>query len=190
MPSNFAEYARRIAIQARKADTTPTDAQREAMNHAAGHVHIHGFNITICNPKGSLRKSKKNNRQYLMHAHYGYIRRTTSSDGEQLDVYIGEHPESQLVFVIDQLDDEGNFEEYKCVMGCRNYQEAKKLYLSHHPEGWEDKHLGEVRGYTTSQFREWLKKEKLLKKSASVMGTPNATTSLPQSPTSSGASTA
>jgi len=167
--ADFTTYARRVAAAARRADAAPTEAQREAVNHRVGSVHIHGHHITITNPKGSIRRGISDDGrewQRVMKAHYGYIRRTTSHDGEQLDVFIGEHPESQLVFVVSQLDKDGNFDEFKCILGCRNYQEAKKLYAAHYPESWVEDRTGEIRGFFMRDFREWLRKEKLLKKSA------------------------
>lgn len=39
-------------------DQNPTEAQKEAGNYRKGHVKIDGFNVTIENPKGSVRSGK------------------------------------------------------------------------------------------------------------------------------------
>ena len=81
----------------------------EAGNYKKGKVTIQGLNISIENPQGSVRKgispdgSKWEN---TLAAHYGYIRGTEGNDGDHVDTFIGPKPESQKVFVIDQVNKE------------------------------------------------------------------------------------
>lgn len=163
MPApEFHTYAAKVTRAARRADADATEAQREAGNARVGKVYFHGIECSIEWPKGSTRTGTgKDGKKWSrpMYAHYGRINRTTGKDDEHVDFYCGPHPESQIVFVISQLDEDGNLDEHKCVMGCRNVQEAKKLYLSHFPSWWKDERLGEIRGYTMSQFKDWLKSD-------------------------------
>lgn len=157
----FDKYVQKMRDAARRVDTEATPAQIDAGVAKLGRVYCHGLCIMIEKPKGSTRSGtgadgKTWSRK--MTAHYGYIRNTTGDDGEHVDVFVGEHPQSQLVFLMHQLDKEGNHDEIKVVMATRNVVEAKKTYLSNYPEGWEDERLGEVRGMTMDQFRVWLRK--------------------------------
>lgn len=162
MPAaEYHTYARKVLTAARKTDTMATESQREAGNFAVGKVYAHGLELAIEYPKGSIRRGKgKDGKAWarVMSGHYGRINRTLSAhDGDPVDFFMGEHPESQIVFVVSQLTEEGNLDEHKCILGTRNVAEAKKLYLAHYPAGWADERMGEVRGYTMPQFKAWLK---------------------------------
>lgn len=158
-PPNFDAYPRRLQTAARRVDTDATPAQREAMNARVGHLHLHGLDLAIEYPKDSVRRGVSADGtpwSRVMAAHYGRIKRTTGVDGDPVDVYLGEHPQSQLVFVVNQLDADGNLDEHKVVLGTRNHQEARRLYLAHYPRGWEETRLGEVRGFFMPAFKKWL----------------------------------
>lgn len=130
-----------------------------------GHVFIHGLEITIENRKGTNREGKsKDGKPWsrYMNAHYGYIRRMPKgADSEHVDVYVGPNPESELVFIIDQVKEDGKFDEIKVVIGTKYLEEAKKLYLSHYPKNWTG--LGEITPVTMTHFKELLKEGKLNK---------------------------
>lgn len=161
MPEHkFEDYTTKVREAASRVDLTATEAQRKALNAKTGPVHIHGLDLVIEFPKGSIRRgTAADGTQWArkMAAHYGRIKRTKGHDDMAVDFYLGEHPESQLVFVISQLTKDGELDEHKCVLGCRNYKEAKELYLKHYPKGWEDTGLGEIRMMTTPTFKKWLK---------------------------------
>ena len=102
-----------IEAEAAKVDVKPTEAQKEAGNYKKGHVTVSGFDITIENPKGSERSGTDpsgNKWTRTLKSHYGYFKRTQGKDGDQIDVFIGENPESRFVFVVDQLNQDGSFE--------------------------------------------------------------------------------
>ena len=125
--------------EANKADTNPTEAQTESGNYKKGHVRLHGFDISIENPKGSTRSGTDSHGKawsVVMPAHYGYIRGTEGTDGDHLDVYIGPNQESEHVFIVDQIDiDTKKFDEHKIIFGCKTQEQAEKLYDS----GFSDK---------------------------------------------------
>lgn len=157
---DFDAYAERLVRAAARVDLDASHAQREAMNARVGAVHLHGCDIRIEWPKGSTRTGVgKDGKAWSrrMHGHYGRIKRTLGKDGDPVDVYVGDHPESQVVFVITQLTADGSgIDEHKCIMGTRNLAEAKALYLAHYPPGWESSRLGEIRGMLAPDFRKWL----------------------------------
>jgi hypothetical protein len=137
-------------------DTNPTDAQKEAGNYKKGHVNIHGFRITIENPKGSYRKGKdEKGKEWktLMHNDYGYFTRTLGKDGDAVDVFIGPNIDSDKIFPIDQYIG-GKFDETKVMLGFDSKEEAKKAYLSNYEKDWKGfKYITEV---DTDTFKEWL----------------------------------
>ena len=90
-------------------NTNPTGAQKKAGNYKMGHIRLDGYNITIENPKGSVRRgtdSKGNAWENTLNNDYGYIRGTEGVDGDHIDVYLSDNPAEGNVFVIDQVNPE------------------------------------------------------------------------------------
>ena len=147
-----------IDVAAAKADTKPSEAQKETGNYQKGHIKIHGLDITIENPKGSVRSgtnSKGEKWSTKLESHYGYIKGTSDKDADHTDVFIGSHPESHMVFIVDQIKPDGSFDEHKVMLGYRTVKEAKEGYLANYEKGW--KGLGEVTTMFITTFKKWLK---------------------------------
>ena len=148
-------------IQKARKDTNinPTEAQINAENYKKGSFKWNGLNIKIENPKGSIRSGTADNGKKWsieMKYGYGYISNAQDAkDGDKIDIFIGDHPESQIVFVIDQMF-KGKFDEHKCVIGALTEEEAKKTYLANYEKGWTG--LGAISYLTVDQFKEWAKK--------------------------------
>ena len=53
--NNKEEVANHLEIARQQVDTNPTEAQKEAGNYRHGHVVVDGLNISIENPKDSVR---------------------------------------------------------------------------------------------------------------------------------------
>lgn len=136
---------------AARATATPTEAQAAAGNYKKGRVTIHGLPVVIEFPKGSRRKPEWE----PLTCHYGSIRATKDKDGEPVDCFIGPHPNLETVFVIDQVDEHGNFNEHKIVFGCGTEEQARRLYLSNYPAGFR---CGTVTPMTPPQFKAWLER--------------------------------
>jgi len=143
--------------QARKAtDTNPTPAQIEAGNYAKGELRLHGLRIKLENPRGSIRRSKPGTTpawERRMAHDYGYVCGYEGADGDEVDVFIGPHPESELVVIVDQTHADGSFDESKVMLGFRSVAEATAGYLAHYPKGWK---LGPTTALTIEQFKAWL----------------------------------
>ncbi|WLD56872.1 hypothetical protein NFC81_09025 [Salinispirillum sp. LH 10-3-1] len=138
-------------------NTSPTEAQKEAGNYKKGRVTIQGLNIAIENPKGSTRSGTSPDGvewSNTMAHHYGYINRTEGADGDQVDVFIGDNPESDRVFVIDQVNADGRFDEHKVMMGFDTQAEAVKGYKANYDRGWK---VGPVTDMSMDEFKQWLK---------------------------------
>jgi N12 class adenine-specific DNA methylase/GGDEF domain-containing protein len=93
-----------------------------------------------------------------MPAHYGYIRRTEGADGEQVDVFMGDNPESPHVFVIDQLDTKTDrFDESKAMLGFDNEEEARSTYRGSFSDEKGGERLGAITPLSVDEFKKWLK---------------------------------
>ncbi|MDR1160983.1 MAG: hypothetical protein LBK45_01465 [Tannerellaceae bacterium] len=166
-PSNVIDLINTVAKQQdikeaeAEVNTNPSEAQKEAGNYKMGHVSIQGLDITIENPKGSTRSGvdqKGKKWSVRMNNTYGYIRGTEGKDGDHIDVFVGDNPNSSNVFVVDQINPEtGEFDEHKVMLGFDTIEQAKEAYLSNYSEGWQG--LGDITETTMDDFREWATKE-------------------------------
>lgn len=146
-----------IKKEEKKVEPNPSEAQKEAGNYQKGHIKVQGFDISIENSKGSKRsgtdKSGKKWEQ-TMNNTYGYFKRTKGKDGDQIDTFIGNNPETGKIFVVDQFID-GKFDEHKVMLGFNSEEEAREAYLSNYEEGWHG--LGNITEVSHQDFKEWLK---------------------------------
>lgn len=149
-----------LSTVAKDVNTDPTPGQIEAGNYRKAHIDLNGFKISIENPRGSIRRGVDPSGkawEVTMPADYGYIKRTTGADGENVDVYVGQSPESQAVFVVDQVDpDSGQFDEHKVIMGAANRAEAELIYKSAFSDKTGAARMGSVTEMSADQFKEWL----------------------------------
>ncbi|MBF1559492.1 MAG: hypothetical protein HXO13_09050, partial [Prevotella salivae] len=149
-----------------KVDTNPTEAQKEAGNYRKGHIKVDGMDITIEQPKGSVRRGKDiNGKEWEteMHNTYGYIRGTESVDGDHIDIFLSDTPETGNVFVIDQVNKDGSFDEHKVMYGFSDMESAKKAYLSNYEDGWQG--LGNITEVSKEEFKKWIDSSKRKTKS-------------------------
>ena len=147
-----------IAEAVKDIDVEPTEAQKKAGNYKKGHVKIQGFDITIENPKGAIRKGVDDNGKAWsteMKNHYGYFKNTEGKDGDHIDVFIGDNPNSKRIFVVDQVNPKTKeFDESKVMLGFDTEDEAKKAYLSNYTKDW--KGFKDITYVDIDTFREWL----------------------------------
>ncbi len=147
-----------IDREAAKADPSPTEGQKKAGNFPMGHVNVQGFDITIETARGEVREGKDENGKPFsntMNHHYGYFKRTEGHDGDKIDVFIGNNPNSETVFVIDQVNPEtGEFDESKVTLGFTSREEAKDAYMSNYEAGWEG--FSAITEVGVEEFRKWL----------------------------------
>ena len=144
-----------------KVDTNPTEAQKEAGNYKKGHIKVDGFNVTIEQPKGSVRRGKDANGKEWeteMHNTYGYIRGTESVDGDHIDIFLSDNPTEGNVFVVDQVNKDGSFDEHKVMYGFSDMERARKAYLSNYEEGWQG--LGNITEVSKDEFKKWIDSSK------------------------------
>ncbi|WP_265735963.1 PLxRFG domain-containing protein [Acinetobacter sp. CFCC 11171] len=158
------QHKQKIDVAANEAATSsgnnlpaPTQAQIEAGNYKKGHIKVHGLDIAIESPRGSTRSGKNpdgSDWSHTMSDHYGYIKKTKGADQEQLDVYVGKNPESERVFIVDQLNqDNDQFDEHKIMLGYQSLEEAEQAYKSNFDPGWK---VGPIRSLSKDEFKSWL----------------------------------
>lgn len=130
----------------------PTEAQAKAGNYKKGRARIAGLPLTIENPAGSKRRPE----WPPLSAHYGYVRGTEGADGDHVDVFVRPSTADDwdgTVFVIDQTNADGTFDEHKCMLGFDDETQAVRAYSANYPDGWK---VGPVTAMTCEAFREWL----------------------------------
>ena len=146
-----------LAAAEQETNTEPTEAQKEAGNYKKGHVKIDGHDVTIENPKGSVRRgtdaSGKQWEQEMQNT-YGYIRGTEGVDGDHIDVFFSEDPSQGDVFVVDQVNKDGSFDEHKVMYGFPDIESARKAYLSNYEDGWQG--LGAITPVSKEEFKKWI----------------------------------
>ena len=156
------EVKRKITEAEKEADVNPTEAQKEAGNYKKGHVTVDGLDVTIEQPKGSVRRGKDANGKEWeseMHNTYGYIKGTEGVDGDHIDIFLSDNPASGHVFVVDQVNPKtGEFDEHKVMYGFDSAEEAKQAYLSNYEKGW--KGLGDITEVTKEEFKKWVDSSK------------------------------
>ena len=156
-PAELSEKQQEIAAAEAEVDTEPTEAQKEAGNYKKGHIRLDGYDITIEQPKGSVRSGvDAQGREWsqVMNNTYGYIRGTEGVDGDHIDVFLSDNPEEGNVFVVDQVKPDGSFDEHKVMYGFPDMEAARAAYLSNYEEGWTG--LGAIAEVSRDEFKKWV----------------------------------
>ena len=155
------KFSLRLKSAIEETETNPSDAQKESGNYKKGHVKFGGYDYTIENPKGSTRSGKDADGKewkVIMHDTYGYIRGKFGKDGDHLDMFINDKADLDNwngdVFVVDQVNPDGSFDEHKVMYGYDSMDDAKKAYLANYSKGWQG--LGNITGASKDEFDKWL----------------------------------
>lgn len=155
------KFSLRLKSAIEETETNPSDAQKESGNYKKGHIKFGGYDYTIENPKGSTRSGKDADGKewkVTMHDTYGYIRGKFGKDGDHLDMFINDKADLDNwngdVFVVDQVNPDGSFDEHKVMYGYDSMDDAKKAYLANYSKGW--KGLGNITGASKAEFDKWL----------------------------------
>ena len=155
-------------IEAAEAETNtnPTDGQKEAGNYKKGHVKVGKFNISIEQPKGSVRSGKDADGKewsVKMNNTYGYMTDNVGVDGDHLDVFLANDMDGwdeRNVYVVDQYNPDGSFDEHKVMLGFNSLSDAKENYLANYEDGWEDSHGVTVTAVNLDEFEKWVDSSK------------------------------
>jgi hypothetical protein len=99
-------------------------------------VDVQGLVVKIDRPKGLVmrgvdRSGKPWSRTYKYD--YGFLPKTEGGDGSGVDVFIGPDASSRTTFWARQINDDGDFDEYKVFLQFPSRSEAVKAYKEHIP---------------------------------------------------------
>ena len=156
------ELGEKIAKAEAEVDVNPTDKQKEAGNYKKGHVQVGVFDITIEQPKGSVRSgvdANGNKWETTMQNTYGYIRGTEGVDGDHIDVFLSDDIDGwngRRVFVVDQYNEDGSFDEHKVMLGFNETDDAEAAYFANYDNDWAKKHKTVVTGVNLEDFEKWI----------------------------------
>lgn len=167
-PERLSEFVRQQVQKAKDSKllnrfrNEPTWGQKAAGNYKKTRVSYQGIPVTIETRKGEFRVGvdEDGNEAWrtLMPCDYGYIRGTDGQDGEQLDVFVGDSPQSKLVFVIEQHRAATfEFDELKAMLGFRSMSEALMAYFQSFSDHLGRERLGEVVPMPIKVFKAWLR---------------------------------
>lgn len=156
----------RISEAEAEVNTNPSEAQKETGNYKKGHVQVGAFDVTIENLKGSKRSGTDEDGkkwETTMTHTYGYIRGTQGVDGDHIDVYLSSDIDGwngRKVFVVDQYNPDGSFDEHKVMLGFNDKDEAFEAYLSNYEAGWEKGRRLDVTAANLDDFEKWIESSK------------------------------
>lgn len=132
----------------------PTEGQIDAGNFPSGHAKLGGMGLTIQHPAGTRRRPE----WQPLQDHYGHLKGTRSGDNENMDAFVKPGtPEDYKgpVFVVNQLDRNGEHDEHKSIFGARNAGEARSIYLRNYPAEQRNR-IGSIAEFANPEsFREW-----------------------------------
>ena len=127
------------AIQFKNDWPAVLDAVRDKLTKTAGDDKVkaqkeyQGIKIGVEWPKGSIR-SYEGDDTYVTHmgCDYGYAQGIEGTDQDSLDIYLGDAA-SDVAFVVEQLKEDGSYDEDKVMLGFNTEAEASDMYLQHMP---------------------------------------------------------
>ena len=142
-------------------------AQAQAENFQHAHVDLPQFNLTgsrnisvetgVGQERKGIGPDGKEWSVTMEHGAYGRLKGTKGADGQPLDAFIGPHPTSPHVFVIDQHDPKtGLFDEHKLMLGYRTPIDALHAYANSYDDLAKDR-IGHVTAMGPEEFKGWLK---------------------------------
>ena len=144
----------------------PTEGQKEAGNYKKGRVKVGPFDVVIEQPRGSVRSGVDANGkawETTMQNTYGYFGGTKGVDGDAIDVFLGNDLDGwdgTTVFVVDQYNPDGSFDEHKVMLGFNSQEEAEAAYFANYEADWAKTHRTEVTAVPLADFTEWVKSSK------------------------------
>ena len=158
---NINDLSEKIADAEANTDINPTEAQKEAGNYKKGHVRVGTFDISIEQPKGSVRSGVDANGkkwETTMQNTYGYIRGTEGVDGDHIDVFLSDDIDGwngRKAFVVEYNED-GSFDEHKVMLGFNEAADAETAYFANYDKDWAKKHKTVVTPVNLEDFEKWI----------------------------------
>lgn len=124
----------RSAVLSTGCDLLPPPVPNRASHPFVGKLLVHGIPILVENAKGSLRSGVDKDGtpwSVRMGAHYGEIEGTQSTDGDAVDVYVGDDLDARMVYIVHQkVPGTDAYDEPKCLIGFPSAGAAERFYRS------------------------------------------------------------
>ncbi|PHP18783.1 hypothetical protein CG471_16070 [Sphingobium sp. IP1] len=85
------------------------------------------------------------------------MKRSEGADGDHVDVFLGPKAADPTnpVFIVDQVNKDGSFDEHKVMVGFGDKGAARRGYLANYEKGWTG--LGDITEMSFDDFRTWVK---------------------------------
>lgn len=120
-------------------------------------LNFHGLAITIEWRKGDRKPDKMDpDWSYQLNADYGFFDGTTSPEEEEMDVYVGDNKESQRVFMASLLNYDGEFQEFKVLLGFDTRKDAERFFCDQYSES----KCGPFMEMTMADLKDWIDLQK------------------------------
>lgn len=88
----------------------------------------YGMPVKVEVPIGGYRIKPGVMPVYMANASYGEFSDTKGTDGEPVDCYIGQFPDSNTVYILNQRSKDGGFDEHKVMLGFLSEEDAASVY--------------------------------------------------------------
>ena len=152
-----AVYEALVVIQTQmnlgKVPVVVTAAERRIKKH----LTFKGFDIGLEYLEGDIRRGTAPNgfkweREVV--GNYGRFKDLMdSADGESMDVWLGDDETSDHVYIVNQLKEDGQFDEHKILLGFPTAHAALIGYLSNMPDDWT--RFDPLKTLSLAEFRRW-----------------------------------
>ena len=127
-------------------------------NFKKGHLfNMQGFKLSIENEAGTKRNKMTPAAWPVLAHHYGDVTGTIGADGDPIDVFIkkgadiaADHP----IYVINQNNKDGSFDEHKVMMGFDSAEDAKQGYLDSYSDDFTG--FDNIVETTSEQLKSWI----------------------------------
>lgn len=166
-PAEEVTTLKAIDEAAHEAATSPKNGlevsqeQLESGDYPKGRFKLQGIDVSIENPKGSIRKGTDESGrawEQKLDNHYGDVEDTIGADGDPIDVFIGRKPKAENAFVVNQLNPETReFDEHKVMLGFESQDDAEAAYMANYEDGW--KGMGNIAEVPIPELRRWMKSD-------------------------------
>lgn len=123
----------------------------ERDQYIKGKIIFQGLAIEVENAQGTTRSGDGWSNE--MDYHYGYIVDHWGRDGDNVDVYVGNYLDSDVVVVVNQNNDDGTFDEHKVMLGFETAEAAREAYYSQYEDGWPEQPMSVT---NVDMFKAWL----------------------------------
>ena len=121
---------------------------------------VGNIKIALETPDGVTRTGKDDKGEVwettMKDVDYGFIRGSKGADTDQIDAFVSTKPDATYtnVFIVDQLDANGAFDEHKVMVGFPNQAAAVKAYKQQYAKGWK---VGPITQMSQKKFEGWVK---------------------------------